>query len=322
MKTSAPQTHAHGSAPVRASAPLLVITAVLCQQLGAAVAVLVFPVAGPLGTVTLRLVFSAIVLLAITRPKLRGQTASAWRAVLGLGMAVAAMNSLFYESIARLPLGTAVTLEVLGPLALSVIVSRRKSAVVWALLAFTGVALLGYGGMTAIDVTGVCCALGAAACWGVFILCNARLGEAFPGFEGLALGMAIGAIVSLPGAVLTAGTVLLEPSVLVVGLGVALLSTALPYALELMALRRIPAATFSVLTCTSPAVAAVAGFAVLGQAFGWTEVGAIVLVVVASIGAMRMAPARPASNATNTPTPTPSSVQASQVPTPAAPRLN
>jgi inner membrane transporter RhtA len=276
-------------APGYAPATVLVMAAVLCQQLGAAVAVLVIPAAGPSGIMTLRLAFSAIILLAVARPRLHGHSPRAWRAAIGLGVTMAAMNSLFYEAIARLPLGTAVTIEVLGPLVLSVVASRRAKAVLWAALAFIGVALLGQEGLAGLDVAGVCFALGAAACWALFILCNARTGATFPRLGGLALGMAVGAVVSLPGAILTAGTALLEPTVLGLGLGVALLSTAVPYSFELMALRRLPAAMFSVLTCTAPAVAALAGFAVLGQKFGYMDALAVALVVAASIGAIRTA---------------------------------
>ena len=289
MQKTTSQAFSGTPAPGYARATVLVMAAVLCQQLGAAVAVLVFPAAGPLGIVTLRLAFSAVILLAVARPRLLGHSPRAWRAAIGLGVTMAAMNSLFYEAIARLPLGTAVTIEVLGPLVLSVVVSRRAKALLWAALAFIGVALLGQEGLADLDVAGVCFALGAAACWALFILCNARTGATFPRLGGLALGMAIGAVVSLPGAILTAGTALLKPTVLGLGLGVALLSTAIPYSFELMALRRLPAATFSVLTCTAPAVAALAGFAVLGQQFGYTDALAVALVVAASIGAIRTA---------------------------------
>ncbi|WP_413543283.1 EamA family transporter [Citricoccus nitrophenolicus] len=276
--------------PGRSGATVLVVAAVLCQQLGAAVAVLVFPVVGPLGMVALRMGFSAVVLLAMARPRIRNLGPAAWRTAIGLGLVLAAMNSLFFGAIARLPLGTAVTIEVLGPLVLSVVASRRASALLWAVLAFAGVALLGQGGIGTVDATGVGFALGAATCWAAYILLNARAGAAFPGFQGLALAMAIGTVASLPGAVLTTGTALADPTVLAIGLGVALLSTAIPYSLELIALRRIPAATFSVLTCTAPAIAALIGFAVLGQPLGWIEAAAIALVVAASIGAIRTGP--------------------------------
>jgi len=289
MQMTTSQALSGTAAPGYAPATVLVMAAVLCQQLGAAVAVLVFPAAGPLGIVTLRLAFSAIILLAVARPRLRGHSPRAWQAAIGLGLTMAAMNSLFYEAIARLPLGTAVTIEVLGPLGLSVVVSRRAKALLWAALAFIGVALLGQEGLADLDVAGVCFALGAAACWALFILCNARTGASFPRLGGLALGMAVGAVVSLPGAILTAGTALMEPTVLGLGVGVALLSTAVPYSFELMALRRLPAATFSVLTCMAPAVAALAGFAVLGQQFGYMDALGVVLVVAASIGAIRTA---------------------------------
>jgi inner membrane transporter RhtA len=270
----------------------LVLAAILCQQVGAALAVLVFPTAGPLGMVFLRLFFSAVVLLAFARPRLHGHGKAAWWTAAGFGVAMAAMNSFFYAAIDRLPLGVAVTLEVLGPLVLSVIASRRLVAVVWAVLAFAGVALISGGTDGAMDPIGVLFALGAAACWAFFILLNARTGAAFPGLAGLALAMAFGTIITVPGAALAAGTALLDPVILAVGLGVALMSSALPYAFELIALRRIPAATFSVLTCLAPAVAALAGFAVLGQELGWSHLAAIALVIAASIGAVRTSPQR------------------------------
>lgn len=296
--------------PAYARSTMLVVGAVLCQQVGAAVAVLVFPAAGPLGMVALRLGFSAVVLLAVARPRLRGHGPRAWRTAISLGLALATMNSLFYQAIARIPLGTAVTIEVMGPLVLSVVASRRAGALLWAVLAFTGIALLGQGGIGHVDAAGVCFALGAAACWAVFILCNARTGAVFPGLDGLALGMAVGAVASLPGALFTTGTALADPAVLGLGLAVALLSTALPYSFELMALRRLPAATFSVLTCTAPAIAALAGFAVLGQQLNWIDTAAIVLVVTAAIGAVRTAattgsepaPARKSPRCSKTPT--------------------
>jgi inner membrane transporter RhtA len=263
----------------------------LCQQIGAALAVLVFPVAGPLGMVFLRLVFSAVILLAVARPRLRGHGRAAWWTAAGFGVVMAAMNSFIYEAIDRLPLGIAITLEVLGPLVLSVIASRRASALVWAALAFAGVALLGGGGLSGdLDPAGILFALAAATCWAFFILLNARTGSAFPGLGGLALALAFGTVVAVPGALLTAGSALLDPAVLAIGLGVAVLSSAVPYAFELNALRRMPAATFSVLTSLSPAVAALAGFVMLGQELGWTHLLALTLVVAASIGAVRTAP--------------------------------
>lgn len=268
-------------------AALLVLAAVVCQQAGAALAVSVFPATGPLGLAALRLVFSAVVLLAVARPRLRGHSAAAWSAALGLGVSLAAMNSLIYGAIARLPLGTAITLEVLGPLILSVAVSRKVRSLLWAAMALAGVALLGRGAPAELDAAGVCFALGAAAAWAAFILCNAKAGAMFRRFDGLALGMAIGAAVSLPGALWTAGPALVQPGILALGLAVALLSSAVPYAMEMVALRRIPAAVFSVLTCISPAVAAVAGLVLLGQQLNWTQGAAIALVVAAAIGAVR-----------------------------------
>ena len=277
------------------------MAALLCQQLGAAVAVHLFPAAGPLGVVFLRLGFSAFALLLVARPTVRGHSRGAWGAALGLGLSMAAMNSLFYEAIARLPLGTAVTIEVLGPLVLSVAAGRRPRALLWAVLAFAGIACLGEAGLADLDPVGLGCALGAAVCWAFFILCNARTGAAFRRLDGLALGMTIGAVLSLPGAMLTSGAALLHPAVLAVGLVVALLSTAAPYTFELMALRRVPPSVFSVLTSAAPAVAAAAGFLVLGQRLGWLEVLGIALVVAASVGAIRAAGQVRADNGKPTP---------------------
>ena len=237
--------------------------------------------------VMLRLVFSAILLLLIARPGLRGHSRDGWLAVLGFGVVLALMNALFYLALARLPLGVTVTIEVLGPLMLSIVASRRLSAWLWALIAFAGVVALAGGGWDRLDPLGVLFALGAAASWALYILASARVGREFPGLDGLALAMTLGALIALPFGILSAGTALLRPDLLALGAAVAVLSSTIPYALELVALRRLPAAVFAILMSLSPATAALAGWVLLGQDLAWLELTGVALVIIASIGAVR-----------------------------------
>ncbi|WKV73398.1 EamA family transporter [Streptomyces sp. PCS3-D2] len=270
----------------------LVVSAGVSVQFGAALAVMIMPRAGAAGVVTLRLAAAAIVLLLLCRPKVRGYTRSDWGTVVAFGVAMAAMNGLFYQAIDRIPLGPAVTLEVLGPLALSVVVSRRLVNLLWAGLALGGVALLsGHGGgglgFGSLDPLGAAFALGAGAMWAAYIVFSARTGRRFPQADGLALAMAAAAVLSLPLGVYEAGSDLLVPSTLALGVGVAVLSSVLPYTLELLALRRMPAPTFAILMSLEPAIAATAGFLVLNQALSALDALAIALVIAASMGAVR-----------------------------------
>ncbi|MFU8945459.1 EamA family transporter [Mycetocola zhadangensis] len=281
------------ASPSRAAVPAvgLVLVGLLCQEFGASFAVLLFPTVGPLGMVALRLAFSAILLMAIARPRLRGYSRSDWLTVAGFAAALAGMNALFYEALARLPLGPTVTIEVLGPLILSVVVSRRASSWLWALLAFVGVALLGWGGVDALDPVGVLFAAGAGAGWVAYILLSARTGARFPKLDGLALAMTMGAVVTLPFGIAGAGPAFFSPHILALGAAVAVLSSAIPYALELFALRRLAASAFSILMSLAPAMAAIVGALVLHQqltVLGWIAIG---LVVIASAGAVRSAAA-------------------------------
>ncbi|GAA1643006.1 EamA family transporter [Microbacterium flavum] len=278
----------------RGGAVSLVLAGLLCQEVGASVAIRLFPAVGPLGMVMLRLVFSALILCAVARPRLRGLDRAAWSAVVQLGIALAVMNGLFYLALERLPLGVTVTIEVLGPLTLSIVASRRGSAWLWAVLALAGVVALAGGGWDRLDVVGVLFALGAAAMWALYILSSARVGARVQGLGGLALAMAIGAVLALPFGLVQAGPVLLRPepaSLGLLGLGaaVALLSSTLPYAFELIALRRLAASAFAIMMSLAPAIAALAGFVLLGQHLSILEVAGIGLVVAASIGAVRMA---------------------------------
>lgn len=266
---------------------LLVIAGLACQEVGASLAVLLFPAVGPLGMVMLRLVFSAVLLLAIARPRLRGHDRAAWMAVVAFGLVLAVMNGLFYLALERLPLGVTVTIEVLGPLVLSIVASRRASAWLWALLALAGVFALGGGGWGDLDPLGVVFALGAAASWAFYILSSARVGGVFPKLDGLALAMTAGAILSIPFGIADAGAALLRWDILALGAAVAILSSMIPYAFELIALRRLPAASFAILMSLAPATAALAGFVFLSQELSWIELAGIALVIAASIGAVR-----------------------------------
>jgi inner membrane transporter RhtA len=276
-----------GSRGGGAGAVGLVLGGALSVQFGAAVAALLFPRAGVSGVVTLRLVIAAAVLLAVCRPRPRGYGRRDWLLIGGFGTALAGMNTLIYEAIDRIPLGAAVTLEVLGPLALSVIAGRRPTRWLWALLALCGVVLLQRGGAHGLDLGGVGFALGASVMWAAYILLSARTGRRFPRADGLALAMTAAAVLTLPLGVATAGSALFDPVTLGLGAAVAGLSSVLPYTLELLALRRMPTSTFAVLVSLGPAIAAVAGLLVLDQSLAAGQVAAIVLVVAASAGAVR-----------------------------------
>ncbi|MEU3985526.1 EamA family transporter [Streptomyces sp. NPDC026672] len=265
----------------------LVLAGGISVQFGGALAVTLMPRAGALGVVCLRLLAAAVILLVVCRPRLRGHSRADWGTVVVFGMTMGAMNGLFYESVARIPLGPAVTLEVLGPLTLSVLASRRAVNAVWAALALAGVFLLGGGDFGDLDPVGVGFALGAGAMWAAYILFSARTGRRFPQADGLALAMGVAALLFLPLGVVGAGGRLLDPTTLALGSSIALLSSVLPYTLELLALRRLPASTFAVLMSLEPAIAATAGFLILDQTLSATQAAAIALVVGASMGAVR-----------------------------------
>ncbi|MFD7235315.1 DMT family transporter [Streptomyces syringium] len=265
----------------------LVLAGAVSVQFGSAFAALLFPRAGALGTVALRVTFAAVLLLVVARPRLRGYTRADWAVAGGFGLALGGMNLLFYQAIDRIPLGAAVAIEVLGPLLLSVVAARRAAGLLWAGLALAGVFLLGRGGFGQLNVAGVAFALGAGAMWAAYIVLNARAGARFPRLDGLAIAMSVAALVSLPLGVGASGGTLLEPEVLGLGLAIAVMSSGVPYTLELLALRRLPTATFAVLTSLSPALAATAGYLVLDQGLSLSQCVAIAMVVAASAGAVR-----------------------------------
>jgi inner membrane transporter RhtA len=268
-------------------APVLVVGAIASVQSGAAVATRLFPDVGVGGTVFLRLVLSAVILVALVRPRtdtLRRMPRSGTVQVVGFGVVLAAMNGLFYLAIARIPLGVAVTVEFLGPLGVAIAGSRRRLDLTWAALAAVGVVLLaGSGGR--LDPVGIALAAAAGGFWAAYILLSQRVGAAVEGMTGLALALAVGSVVMAPFGIVSGGTGLLGPEVLARGLAVAVLSSAVPYSLELAALRRMRSSVFGVLMSLEPAMAALSGVLLLHQHLHRAEWLAIVLVMAASIGA-------------------------------------
>jgi inner membrane transporter RhtA len=265
----------------RAAAVGLVVVAAVSPQVGAALAVTLFDELGPAGAAFLRLAFAAIVLWAIWRPRLTGDL----RLAAAFGVALGLMNWSFYEAIARIPLGVAVTIEFAGPLLVAVLGSRRPLDVVWVALAAIGIVVLVDPVGGSLDPAGVAFALAAGTCWMAYIYLSKRTGAAFAGGTGLAIAMAVGALIVLPAGVLQADGALVQPHLLGPALVVALASSVLPYSLELEALRRLPESVFGVLMSLDPAIAALVGLVALDQALDARDVVAIAMVVVASAGA-------------------------------------
>jgi len=262
----------------------LVVWGIISVQVGAAIAKDLFHLVPPTALVWLRLFTSAIILLIMARPRLPGHSRRDWLIVLGFGVSLMTMNWAIYQSFARIPLGIAVTIEFLGPLAVAVIGSRRLRDLIWVLLAATGVALLGASRAT-LSLAGVGFALLAGLGWACYILLSAQTGRRWPGLTGLALASMVGAIALAPPAILDAGSRLLNPTVLALGVAVGLLSSVIPYSFELMALRRIPPRVFSILMSLEPAAAALAAMIVLGEILTLIQWLAMACVVIASIGA-------------------------------------
>jgi inner membrane transporter RhtA len=244
-----------------------------------------FPSFGPPGVVWLRLLFGSIALWVIARPELRGRPWRELRLVVALGVVLVSMNVSFYESIARLPLGVAVTVEFLGPLAVAIIGSRRPLDFLWVALAGGGVALLAEGGGSAVHPLGLFFAALAGFFWALYIFLSVPIGRLYPGASGLAPAMVIGAILITPWGIVSAGHNLRDPQLVGAAVGVGLLSSALPWSLELEALRRLPTHVFGVVLSLEPAVAAFAGFVFLHEHLKPREWFAIALVVAASAGA-------------------------------------
>lgn len=271
----------------------LVLTGIASVQFGAAIAKGLFDDLGPAGTCFVRLAFAALILLAIWRPDPRVYAGADLRLALVFGLVLGFMNLAFYASIDRIPLGIAVTLEFVGPLGVAVAGSRRRLDLVWVLLAAIGIVLLSGGVTSDLDPLGVAFALAAGALWAAYILVTARAGQSFETGAGLAMAMVVGAFVALPFGVADAGSALLSGELLALGAVVALLSSVIPYSVEMEALRRLSTGAFGVLMSLEPAVAALVGWVLLSQELGALQLVAVGLVVLASAGAARDAAVSP-----------------------------
>lgn len=295
---AAPQQQEDGAEPGRplagtAAVPptVLVLGGIASVQFGAAIATTLFDEFGAAGTSTLRIVLAALILMAVWRPNIRGLSREAWKVVVIFGLTLGAMNFAFYESLDRIPLGTAVTIEFLGPLGVALALSRKASHVGLALLAAAGIVLVTHPWDGGANAAGVALAMTAGACWAAYILIAQRASGLFSGSDGVTIAMAVAAVMMLVPGLLDGGTALFTPQALVLGAGVALLSSVIPYSLETEALRRMDARVFGVLMSLEPAVGALAGFLLIDQRLGVPELAGIVLVVLASIGVTRTAAA-------------------------------
>lgn len=263
-----------------------VILSIVSVQGGAAFAKELFPTLGAAGTAGLRIGLSALVLAIVFRPPLARWTRTQWSAVIPYGLVLGAMNLCFYVALARIPLGLAVTLEFVGPLTLAVLGSRRPLDFLWVVLAGAGLVLLApwSGGMSGVDSIGALLALLAGGCWAAYIVLGARASKVLPAGQSVAAGLAVAALAILPFSFAGGLTGHLTPSLFAQGLAVALLSSAVPFTLEMTALRVLPARTFSILMSLEPAVAALTGFLFLHERLTPTQWLALVLVSAASAG--------------------------------------
>lgn len=277
-----------GSGPVGEGGtgrPWLVLVSVLSVQLGSGFARRLFDAIGPAGVVLMRQGGAAVVLLAVARPWRRRRTRREWRTIAAFGAVLGVMNLTFYEAVERLPLGVAVTVELLGPLGLALVLTRRRRELAWVLVAVAGVVLLSEGG-TDLDPVGLGFALAAAVCWATYIVLSRATGRQSTGIDGLALAMTFAAVLVAPLG-LRAGAALVEPRSLGLGAVVALLSGLVPFSLELVALRTVPARVFGVLMSLSPAAATLTGFALLDERLSAVQLVAMAMVIAASIATVR-----------------------------------
>jgi inner membrane transporter RhtA len=263
----------------------VLIVAIVCFQAGAALAKGLFPAVGASGAAALRLALAAIMLLAVWRPWRLRLSPREVRVIVIYGLALGWMNFFFYLSLRSIPLGIAVALEFTGPLGLAMASSRRAIDFLWILMAALGLlALLPLGlGSKALDVQGVGCALAAGLCWALYIFFGRKAGAAHGG-QTTALGMVIGAIVIVPFGVAQAGAQLFSPAILPTALAVAVLSSALPYSLEMLAMPRLPTRTVGVLMSLDPAFGALSGLCFLGEHLSWIQWAAIASIMAASAG--------------------------------------
>jgi inner membrane transporter RhtA len=283
----------------------LVLAAIISVQFGGAMAATLIPLVGVFGSVTLRLTIAAAILLVVARPRLRGRTTGDWLVVATFGAILAMMNLFFYGALARIPIGVTVTVEFIGPLVLATVLSHRRKDLLAVGGAAVGVVLI--SGVTStpwaeIDLAGLGLALAAGAAWAGYIVFSSRTGARFAQLDGLAIAMAIAAVLVAPVGVLSAGSALWTPDALWRGATIAVLSSVLPYSLELIALRRLAAHVFGILLSLEPAVAALAGLFVLGQKLSASQLLGMACVVAASglVMGRRAAPSTPEALAETT----------------------
>ena len=278
-------------------APLLVVGSIVSIQVGSAIASGLIREVGSVVTVGIRLAVAALVMLVLARPLVRGKSRTDWLVVLALGASLAATNLCFYGALGRLPLGVVVTVEFLGPLGLAAALSRTPAHLVAVLLALAGVVAVSgalQGGIASVDSVGLLLAAGAGVGWAVSILATRAVGARWRQLDGLAIALAIGAVIVAPAAAASWDSAAVTLGVVGAGAVVAVLSTALPYSLELQALRRLDTRVFGVLLSLEPAVAALAGFLLLGQRLSPVEIAGIGLVVLASSLVLREGEVDPA----------------------------
>ncbi|MEU8109325.1 DMT family transporter [Nonomuraea muscovyensis] len=271
----------------------LVLLAIFSVQIGAGFAKELFTALPPSAVVFLRIAAGALIMAAVARPRLKGMSWRDWAVGLGFGATLALMNLTFYEALARLPMGVAVAIEFLGPLGVAVAASRRRLDLLWVALAGLGIALLApWGQAETVSWAGIGFALVAGACWAGYILLSAAAGQRFPGTSGLSFAMIASVVVIAPVGVATGGADLLQPELLLIGIGVGLLSSVIPYSLELQALRRMPKQVFGILMSLEPAAAALIGVLLLNEILHLQQWAAIVCIVAASLGSTRSSRSR------------------------------
>jgi len=262
-----------------------VLLSIISFQCGAALAKGIFPVLGAVATASLRIVLSAVILVIFNRPKFRNMTAAQWKAVALYGLTLGAMNIIFYMAIARIPLGLGVALEFIGPLALALTGSKRPLDFLWVVLAAAGIILIEPWGSNSVDIVGVVLALVAGALWAAYILIGGHISKIMDGTKAVTIGMIFASALVLPIVIADGHLMHLRPAMFLSGLVLALLSSAIPFTLEMKALGKIPAKTFSILMSLEPAMAALSGLVFLHEYLSFYEWLAIILIIVASAGA-------------------------------------
>ncbi|WP_306566929.1 EamA family transporter [Flavobacterium lindanitolerans] len=261
-----------------------VLLAIISVQSGAAIAKTLFPSIGAAGTASLRIGISALILMAVYRPKLTKLTKEQWKFVIPYGLCLGAMNLVFYFAIERIPIGLVVTLEFIGPLMVAVLGSKRAVDFLWVLLAAAGIVLIAPWTTNGVDILGAALATLAGAFWAAYIVLGGKISQKMDGNEAVATGMLLAACLVVPFGIFDGGLEGLTPKFLGMGIALALLSSAIPFTLEMKALGRLPARTFSILMSLEPAAAAICAFIFLQEYLSFNEILAVVFVVAASAG--------------------------------------